>query len=108
MGKSDEAERFRLLLINELDKVGFVTTDDSKAADSVLTGVLSVRVYADESLARVTVVLKAADGQRIWGQDFEPHFKFGGTKDTVKLRSQDVAKALRKDVDRAARITSKR
>jgi hypothetical protein len=96
MGQSDEAERFRLLLDNELNKVGFITTEDSASADAVLTGVLSVRVEADESRARVTVLLKTPDGQRLWGKDFEPHLKLGA-KDTVKLRAEDVAKALQKD-----------
>jgi hypothetical protein len=103
MGQSDEAERFRLLLEDELGRVGFATTDDAKTADAVLTGALSVRVYADTSLARVTVVLKTPDGLRIWGRDFEPHHKFGRVKDTVRLRAQDVAKTLRKDVDKAAK-----
>jgi hypothetical protein len=102
MGQSDEAERFRLLLEDELGKVGFATTTDAKTADAVLTGALSVRVYADTSRARVTVVLKTPDGLRIWAGDFEPHYKFGRVKDTVRLRAQDVAKALRKDVDKAA------
>jgi hypothetical protein len=101
MGQSDEAERFQLLLSDELGKVGFSTIDDAKDADAVLTGALSVRVYADESRARVTVVLKTTDGARLWGKDFEPRFKLGGTDDSVKLRAQDVAKALRKEVDKA-------
>jgi hypothetical protein len=101
MGQSDEAERFKLLLVDELGKVGFSTVDDVKSADAVLTGALSVRVYADTSRARVTVVLKTNDGARLWGEDFEPHFKFGGAKDSVKRRAQDVAKTLRKDVDKA-------
>jgi hypothetical protein len=101
MGHSDEAERFQLLLVDELGKAGFSTIDDAKDADAVLTGALSVRVYADESRARVTVVLKTTDGVRLWGKDFEPHFKLGGSNDSVKLRAQDVAKALRKDIDKA-------
>jgi hypothetical protein len=100
MGQSDEAERFKMLLTDELGKAGFVTTDDAKSADADLTGALSVRVYSDESRARVTVVLKTTDGARLWGGDFEPHFKLGG-KDSVKLRAEDVAKALRKDVAKA-------
>lgn len=101
MGQSDEAERFRLLLVDELGKVGFSTVDDAKSADAVLTGALSVRVYADESRARVTVILKTTDGARLWGKDFEPHIKIGGTRDSVKRRAEDVAKMLRKDVDKA-------
>ncbi len=104
MGQSDEAERFRLLLADELGKAHFATTEDAKTADAVLTGALSVRVYAEESRARVTVVMKTPDGLRLWEKDFQPHLKFGGA-DTVKLRAQDVAKTLRKDVDKAAKGT---
>lgn len=102
MGQSDEAERFKLLLTDELGKEGFTTTDDSKMADAVLTGVLSVRVYSDQSLARVTTVLKTPDGVRLWGKDFEPHASFTRS-DTVKLRAHDVAKTLRKDIAKAGK-----
>ena len=108
--RSDEAERFRLLLADELGKAHFATTEDAKTADAVLTGALSVRVYAEESRARVTVVMKTPDGLRLWEKDFQPHpnfqphLKFGGA-DTVKLRAQDVAKTLRKEVDKAAKGT---
>jgi hypothetical protein len=100
MGQSDEAERFRLLLDNELNNVGFLTTEDSATADGVLTGVLSVRAETDGWRARVTVLLKTPDGQRLWGRDFEPHLKLG-IKDSVKLRAEDVAKALQKDVKKS-------
>jgi len=97
MGNSDEAQRFRLLVEEALGKAGFDTTDDPKQADAILTGALSVRVYSDESRARATVVLKTPTGSRLWGKDFEPHFKLGGTRDVVKLRAEDVAKTLKKD-----------
>lgn len=103
MGQSDEAERFRLLLADELGKAHFATTEDAKTADAVLTGALSIRIYADESLARVTVVMKTPGGLRLWGKDFEPHQRWGRRTDTVKMRAQDVAKNLRKDVDKAAK-----
>ena len=102
MGQSDEAERFRLLLQDELGKAGFTTTEDERTADAVLSGALSVRVYARESIARATVVLKTPDGVRIWEHDFQPHFKFGA-RDTVKVRAHDVARALRSDVEHARR-----
>lgn len=75
----------------------------AEEADAILTGVLAVRVDSDESLARVTVALKSADGQRIWGRDFQPHMKIGGTGDTVKMRAQDVAKALKRDATSVAK-----
>jgi hypothetical protein len=96
MGQTDESERFRLLLAEQLSKVGFTSVSKSEDADATLTGVLTVRVYADTSIARATVVLSDRDGQRIWGEDVEPRYKFGGTNDTVKFRAENVAKDLRK------------
>jgi hypothetical protein len=96
MGQSDEAERFRLLLDEELGKAGFSTTEDDTAADAILTGALSVRVYNNTSKARVSVQLKTPSGKRLWGKDFEPHFNIRGTE-TVRLRAQDIAKALAKE-----------
>ena len=78
MGQSDEADRFRMLLEEELHKAGFNTVDDDSAADAVLTGVLSVRVYADTSLARATVALKTPDGPRIGGRDLSPTISSAG------------------------------
>jgi hypothetical protein len=109
MGQSDEANRFRLLLEEELQKAGFDTVGDARAADAELSGVMTVLVYDDTSLARATVALKTADGQTLWEHDFEPHAHLGGN-DTVKLRAQDVAKALRNIVlknDKEARKTAK-
>lgn len=73
MGRSDEAERFRLLLGEEAEKAGFIGVDRPEAADLILTGALIVRVYADYSQAQATVQLKAPGGERIWGRDFPPH-----------------------------------
>jgi len=102
MGQSDEAERFRILLDTELTKAGFTTVDAPEKADGILTGALAVRVYADESIARVTVVLKTPDGRHLWDKDFQPHAHLGRI-DTVKLRAQDVAKALRKEIGKAVK-----
>jgi hypothetical protein len=107
MGQSDEAARFRLLLAEELQKQHFDVVSDAGMADAELTGVLTVRVYADTSLARATVSLKTADGRDIWGRDFEPRHTFGGRNDTVKLRAQDVAKSLRNDVKKAEKKAGK-
>jgi hypothetical protein len=101
MGQSDESERFRILLEGELNKVGFTSVDAAEKADGILTGAMSVRVYANKSTARATVVLKTPDGVHLWEKDFQPHPHLRG-RDTVKLRAQDVAGTLRKDVLSAA------
>ena len=96
MGKSDEAERFRLLLGDQLTKKGFTVVDDQSKADGTLSGVLAVRVYDDDSVARATVILSSADGVRLWSKDFGPHFGFKNKKgsDPVGYRAQDVASEL--------------
>jgi hypothetical protein len=107
MGQSDDAERFRMLLEEELNKVHFRVTSDAGRADASLTGALSVRVYADSSVARATVVLKGAQEAALWRGDFQPR-RTCSRKDTVRLRAEDVAKELRKAVDKALRSGSNR
>lgn len=95
MGQSDEAERFRMLLGNELSKRGFTVVDSVERADAILSGVLTVRVHADDSVARATIVLKSKEGDLIWGRDMGPHFGWGSSE-PVKRRAEDIAKELRK------------
>jgi hypothetical protein len=100
MGQSDEAERFRILLGNELTKVGFEVVDNESKADATLSGVLTVRVYSKESIAQATMNLTTSGGVHLWGKDFEPRViepRLHPQDDTVKLRAEEVAKDLRKD-----------
>lgn len=97
MGASDEAERFRLLLEESLTKERFTVVDKDSAADAILSGVLTVRVYDDDSIARATVRLKNHSGTVIWSGDFQPKVSlFKRVKDTVKFRADNIAEALRK------------
>lgn len=113
MGKSDEAERFRLLLADELERNGFGVVEREESADAALAGVLTVRVYDDGSVARVTVRLASGD-QRLWSRDFQqriPLVPLVGIlkpsttdgRDTVRARAQDVAKSLREAVTKAGK-----
>ena len=104
MGTSDEAARFRLLLEEQLSKRGFTIVDKSESADGILTGVLSLRVYADTSLARATVQLKSPTGERLWGGDFEPKSTFfKKVSDTAKFRAENIAEKLRSDWKKSAK-----
>ena len=99
MGDTDEAERFRLLLEEELSRKGFTVVDGPEKADAVLTGVLSVRVHDKKKSARVYVKLTTLEGARLWGKDFGSRFTspFNRTE-PVKLRAQDVANGLRDEL----------
>jgi hypothetical protein len=96
MGETDEAERFRLLLEEELSAKGFTVVDRSEKAEAILSGALSVRVHDKKTRARVYVKLETPEGVRLWGKDFGSRFTspFNRTE-PVKLRAQDVANALR-------------
>lgn len=94
MGETNEAERFRLLLEEELAKKGFTIVDAPEKADAVLTGVLSVRVLDKKTQARVYVKLITAGGERLWGRDFGSRATVFNRTEPVKLRAQDVAKGL--------------
>lgn len=112
MGQSDEAARFRLILEAQLLKVGFEPQGTPESADATLTGVLIVRVFADGSTARATVVLKDKDGVRLWGGDFQPKMSLASLKrgyiwqkqDAVDYRAEDIARGLRKACGTAQRI----
>ena len=104
MGTSDEAARFRLLLEEELTKKDFIVTTKPDGADAILTGVLAVRVYADESLARATVRLKSQSDAVLWSGDFQPKSAFfKRVSDTVKFRAQNIAEKLRDDWKKSAK-----
>ena len=99
MGDDGEAERFRLLLEEQLAKKGFTIVGRPADADGVLTGALSVRVFDDKSEARVYVKLDTPDGIRLWSRDFGNRFFKNpfNRKEPTKLRAEDVANGLRSD-----------
>ena len=94
MGKSDNADRFRMLLDEELTKAKVPTTEVEGECDAVLTGVLATRTIQDETAADATVVLRNKDGQRLWGGDFKTSFWW--KSDDVRDRARAVASALSK------------
>ena len=102
MGASDEADRFRFLLEEQLSKKGFTVVDKSENADAILTGALSVRVYDDASIARVYVQLKSSSGERLWGGNFGARRTLS-RKESVQLRAEDVANRLRDDWKKSAK-----
>ena len=104
MGVNDEADRFRLLLEEQVAKKGFVIVDSPDKADAILTGALSVRVHRNNSTARAYVTLHTSKGQKLWGRDFGSKLSnWFSLDEPVKLRAQDVANGLRQDWDKSAR-----
>ena len=99
MGGADEADRFRLLLEEQLTKRGFTIVERAESADAVLTGALSVRVFDDKSEARAFVRLTTPDGERIWAKDFGSRLLTNPFKraEPVKRRAEEVASRLRED-----------
>lgn len=100
MGKTDEADRFRLLLAEQLSKKGFTVVDRAEDSDAILTGALSVRVLDEKSEARVYVTLDTPGGARLWAKDFG-HRTFTNPfkrKEPTKRRAEEVADGLRKDL----------
>jgi hypothetical protein len=100
MGRDDEAERFRLLLEEQLTRRGFTVVGRPEDADAVLTGALSVRVYDEKSEARVFVRLESPSGARLWSRDFgHKRFKVNplSLKEPTRRRAEEVAETLRRD-----------
>jgi len=103
MGQSDEAARFRLLLEEQLSKSKYIVVSQPADAEATLSGILTVRVYANTATARATVRLKSPGGEPLWSGEFEPLRHYSGTKDPVKLHAEYVAAYLRADSNKAAK-----
>ena len=106
MGTADEADRFRLLLEEQLLKRNFAVVLKPEEADAVLTGVLSVRTYDDKSEARATVRLVSPGGEVLWAKDFG-HKRFTvnpfSLQEPTRRRAEEIAEALRRDFKRPTR-----
>lgn len=95
MGNSDDAERFRMLLKDELGDKGFAVVEKESDADAVLTGVLATQLSQGTTRARASVTLKGPDGETLWSDSFGVRMSFGlGRRDNVKQRAGDVADGL--------------
>ena len=106
MGTADEADRFRLLLEEQLLKRNFDVVLKESEADAVLTGVLSVRTYDDKSEARATVRLVSPGGEVLWAKDFG-HKRFTvnpfSLQEPTRRRAEEIAEALRRDFKKPTR-----
>jgi len=105
MGKSDDADRFRLLLAEMLSKKGFLIVDKNDVADAVLEGVVSTQLTQGTTKARVSVNLKSMNGESLWNGDFGVRMVLVPSRhrDSIKLRAEDVADGLRDDWKKSAR-----
>ena len=103
MGSADEADRFRLLLEEQLSKRGFTIVNMPETADAILTGALSVRIFDNKSEARAFVRLSTQGGERIWARDFGSRLITNPFRraEPVKRRAEDIANRLREDWKRA-------
>jgi hypothetical protein len=104
MGRADEAERFRYLVGEELQKKGFTVVENADEADAVLSGALSVRVGDEDTQARAFVKLESKAGQRLWARDFGHRaiiLNPFDRKEPTKRRAAEIAAELRKEWDRS-------
>ena len=106
MGQGDEAERYRLLLQDQLRRVGFDVSERAEDADAILIGTLSAEVHSDIAMAHATLTLKTRAGRQIWNGDYVSQHWGQGGNDTVNETARNCANGLRKDWDKAA--TSKK
>jgi hypothetical protein len=94
MGKSDDAERFRLLVGEKLSEKGFTIVEKPDDADAILKGALATQLSQGTTKARASVYLKSVSGQSLWNEDYGVRFVFGPHRDSIKLRAEDVANGL--------------
>ena len=93
MGKSDDSERFRLLLIDKLSE-HFTVVRKEEEADAILSGAMSSQLDKGTTKARASLRLVSVDGQQLWSDDFGVRIAFGLNRDSVKLRAEDAANGL--------------
>ena len=113
MGTSPEAGRLRLLLEDQLSERGFTVVDSSQKADAVLSGVTSVaRAGIDGGPADIAITarLTSTDGSRLWstnigGQRFVINpIKAFNFREPVEHRARELAKRLRGDWEKSAKV----
>ena len=112
MGGSPEAQRFRLVLEDELSKRSFQVVNERADADAVLSGVVSVAdgdLYGGHRDIGVTVRLTTASGARLWSGNFGGQayvvnpiqaIKFN---EPISYRAKELAKKLRGDWNKSAK-----
>lgn len=112
MGTSPEADRFRLLLEDQLGERGFTVVDTSEKADAVLSGVVSVArsgFYGGPADISVTARLISSAGDRLWSGNIGGQIyilnpvnslKF---KEPIEYRAKELAKKLRSDWEKSGR-----
>ena len=108
MGSSDTAERFRLLLKQQLSEAGFTLVGKPEKADALIVGILSLPInvlYSSE--ADVSLVLEATtlDGEQLWFANYA-NFRFSYSRDPLKSGAQRVADKLRTDFGKPEKSSS--
>ena len=101
MGSSDTAERFRLLLKQQLAETGFAVVGKPEKADATLSGVLSLPVnvlYSSEADVSLAIELTTSDGEQIWFANYANfNFSVSDNRDPLKAGARRVADKLLSD-----------
>ena len=103
LGNTDEAARFKFILAESLEDEGFRIVERKEDADAVLSGIVVAEDFMSvykgtgrtKIVARGNMLLKSAQGERIWKMEFKPGF-FKRT-DGVKSMAKKVAEQLGDD-----------
>ncbi len=106
MGYEEEAERFRLMLEEQLQKRDFEVVIDPDRADAVLTGVLTMTHYEYNSDARVTVRVTSPSGDVLLTKDFgQGRFIANplNLKEPLRRRAEEAAEALKREFRKPAK-----
>jgi hypothetical protein len=98
-GRTEAAERFALILEQELIDQGFSIASSPDSADITLSGIVSMDWRIDSVRANATIRGVSRNGERIWGGTFPPPVFMYPTSDAVKKTAISVVNQLRYDVD---------
>jgi hypothetical protein len=107
MGEAFEADRFRLMLEEQLLKRGFDVARKAEDADASLTGVLDVRYYDYNYAASATVRLVSDAEEVLWAKDFAEDGYAAmnpfNRKEPLRRRAEEVAEALKREIKKPAK-----
>jgi hypothetical protein len=98
---SDSAQRFRLVLEDQLVERGFRVANSPDDGDLSLAGAFTLHIVGRDEEARATVRGKLRNGTRIWGGEFTPRFSWKGSSDMTLRVAMALSDQLREDVDKS-------
>lgn len=93
LGNNDDAERFRSVAAQELNRAGFNAVSSADPADAVMKGSFTFANYGEKSGGQANVRMMSRDEKEIWSGSVADKIHPG--KDSTGWVAQELAKTLK-------------